>query len=268
MKIQDAIETIEGPGIPIHRVISPAAPLNPFLMLDDAEIHIPRGEKFPPGPHPHRGFETVTYVLTGTVHHRDSMGHQGSVSGGGVEWMRAGSGLIHGLDGDWAPSPGETIHALQLWVNLPAADKFLAPAFQVTEPDAVPEVEVPGGLVRVVAGEYRGASHRGHTRLPITYLHVRLDEGALELSVAEGHRAFAYVLQGAGTVDGATVQKFQRVELDGNVEVASETGIEFVFLSAVALDEPVASAGPFVMNTRDELVQAFNDFQDGKMGDV
>ncbi len=266
MHIQDAVLTPEGRGFLVYRVVTPQAPCDPFLLLDDtADIVIPKGDPFPAGPHPHRGFETVTYVLKGVAYHKDSMGREGAVGAGGVEWMRAGSGLVHDLAGDWPPSDGTPLQVLQLWVNLPAADKFLPPAFAITEPEDVPVALVPGGTVRVIADRFGGTVHRGGTHLAITYLHVRLERGALDVPHNVGDNAFVYVLAGAGRFNETPVAAHQRVDVDAALTVTTETGIDMIYLSAPPLREPIVVYGPFVMNTREEIAAAFADYHAGKM---
>ncbi|MGB1698092.1 MAG: pirin family protein [Thermoplasmatota archaeon] len=266
MKVQRAVETQEGPGFIVDRVITPRAPLDPFLLLDHfGPKSLPKGERFPAGPHPHRGFETVTYSLSGSIEHHDAWGNYGVLGPGDVEWMRAGSGLVHGLEGK-LKSDGLPIEGLQLWVNLPAKDKMSSPGIAFTRKGDTPIVRLPGGRVHVIAGTFQDAESQAGTLWPIRYLHVELEDGSVDLNVEPDESAFVYVLRGAITVNGQLVQERHRAEL-ANRFTARGTNAAFVFLSAKPIGEPIEAYGPFVMNEHDEIVQAVRDFQAGKMGD-
>jgi redox-sensitive bicupin YhaK (pirin superfamily) len=249
--------------------------LDPFLLLDefksdDASDYI---AGFP--DHPHRGFETVTYMLAGSMEHRDHMGNRGLLSAGSVQWMTAGRGIVHS---EMPRQEEGLMWGFQLWVNLPASQKMTAPRYQDIPPDAVPEVALDGGgVVRVVAGEALGA--RGPVQAVTTeplYLDVRLPAGKEQsLSLPASHNGFVYVYEGEawfGAQDGSAgtrVSAGQLGVLGGGDALRVRTGdaaARFLVIAGKPLREPVVRHGPFVMNTRDEIVQAVRDFQTGQLG--
>lgn len=264
----------EGAGVRIKRTLgTPALELHdPFLMLD--EFKSDKADEYLAGfpDHPHRGFETVTYMLAGNMQHRDHMGNEGDLSAGSVQWMTAGRGIIHS---EMPRQEQGLIWGFQLWVNLPAKDKMCAPRYQDIPPDAVPEVALPdGGKVRVLAGSYDGveAAVSGIATSP-TYLHVGLLAGqTFEHALPETDNSLVYVFEGdaaVGPADGAAeIATGQLAVLGAGQRVvvrAGEAGVSFLLLSGQPIGEPVARHGPFVMNTRDEIVQAVRDYQEGRL---
>jgi redox-sensitive bicupin YhaK (pirin superfamily) len=248
--------------------------LDPFLLLDefrsdDSSDYI---AGFP--DHPHRGFETVTYMLAGAMLHRDSRGNEGELTSGSVQWMTAGRGIIH------SEMPRQTdglMWGFQLWVNLPASDKMREPRYQDIAPDQVPEVTgEDGARLRVVAGEAAGAKGpvNGIVTQPL-YLDVALREGGnLSQPVPAGHSAFAYVFEGEVTFGGdgdAAAEKVASghlavLEEGDTVQARTAQGpARFLLVAAKPIGEPVARYGPFVMNTREEIHQAVRDFQEGRL---
>ncbi len=249
--------------------------LDPFLMLDafgsdDAGDYI---GGFP--DHPHRGFETVTYMIAGRMRHRDSGGNQGLLENGGVQWMTAGRGLIHSE----LPEQEEgRMEGFQLWLNLPAADKMTAPGYRDIPTGEIPELRLPGATVRVIAGEshgVQGAVQKAHTE-PL-YLDLHLEPGiAFEQALPAGHNAFVYVYRGELEIDGGSARTSvprERMAVlanapdrDGVRVRAGADGARALLIAGKPLNEPIAQYGPFVMNKQTEIFQAVEDFRAGKFG--
>ncbi len=276
-----APEGFEGEGFPVRRAFAgvPIADLDPFLHLDqmgavDYGPFEPRGTDW----HPHRGFETVTYLLDGAFVHQDSHGGGGTIGEGATQWMTAGRGVLH------IETPPEDLvvrgglfHGIQLWVNLPARSKMIEPAYQNLEADRVTLVSSADGgtLIRLIAGELGGHRGPGRTHTPITLAHATLAPGArLALPWDPGSNALVYALEGNGTVgdERAGIGTGQLAVLaDGDhltLAAAERRPLDVILLGGRPLREPVAAYGPFVMNTRDELLEAFEDFQKGRLGVV
>ena len=246
---------------------------DPFLLLDEmGPVDYQPGSAVGAPEHPHRGFETVTYVLEGEGAHADSAGNAGTIGAGDVQWMTAGDGVVHSeMPSAELRKNGGRLHGFQLWVNLPAKDKMMTPRYQEFPGARIPEAKFPGGSAKVIAGEFGGVSAVIDTRTPIQYLHVRLDAGAkVGLTVPVGHEGFVYVFEGAATVGGKTLKEAQTGALsgDGPLEVQAGPATQFLFVTGAPLREPVFQYGPFVMTTRDEIVQAVQDFQSGKFGKI
>ncbi len=263
--------TLEGAGVRLRRAFGHAEVplLDPFLLLDD--IHSENPPDYVPGfPwHPHRGIETVTYVINGDVEHGDSIGNHGEIRSGDVQWMTAGSGIIH----QEMPQPWTgDMRGLQLWVNLPARHKMMAPRYRDVPHDTIPRVETSDGAsIKVIAG------HLENVEGPVTdlvqhprYLDVSLGPSArFALATPADHTVFVYVLSGAGHFgperSGAASEEHLVVyDIGGDVEiVAGHEGAHFLLVSGKPLGEPVAWRGPIVMNTEAELAQAFAEYRDG-----
>ncbi|HVN00701.1 MAG TPA: pirin family protein [Caulobacteraceae bacterium] len=260
----------DGAGVKLNRVIGqPALPdLDPFLMLDEFGSDDPAAyiAGFP--SHPHRGFETVTYMLAGRMRHKDNAGNEGLLGPGSVQWMTAGRGIVHSE----MPEQSEGLmQGFQLWVNLPAKDKMTAPRYQDIAADLIPTVEVAGGVsARVIAGEIggvKGPVDPGVTQ-PI-FLDLALDAGAAAaLPLPAGHNAFIYVYEGEARVgdDGQRLGKGRIGVLSTgeSVTLAADAGARLILVAGKPLREPVAKYGPFVMNTEAELRQAFADYRAGR----
>jgi hypothetical protein len=275
--VVDAVETLEGGGFLVHRPFPVAAldMVDPFLLLDEmGPADVAPGEAVGAPDHPHRGFETVTYMLEGEFEHRDSAGHHGVIHAGDVQWMTAGSGVVHSeMPGARLQRDGGRSHGLQLWVNLPRRDKMTAPRYQDLRAADIPTVERGGVSAKVIAGDVLGVSGPARTHLPILYVHARIDAGAtLELPVPVDANAFAYVLDGRADVDGTPATRAQLVVFgpggDGVRIAGGADGVELIVLAGRPLREPVVRYGPFVMNTKAEIVEAFEDFQSGRMGRI
>lgn len=263
----------DGAGVKLTRVIgTPQLPdLDPFLMLD--EFGTDRPEDYLAGfpDHPHRGFETVTYMLDGRMRHKDNKGNEGVLVPGAVQWMTAGRGIVHS---EMPEQEEGRMRGFQLWVNLPAREKMTAPRYQEYGPEVFPEVDAaPGVRAKVIAGEVAGV--RGPIEQPATeptYLDLRLGAGDRYVhALPEGHSAFVYVYEGSARLGegpgAATVQARELAVLGDGGAVAvegREADTRLILVAGKPLREPVARYGPFVMNTQDELRQAFYDFQAGR----
>ncbi|MEV4638886.1 pirin family protein [Actinoplanes sp. NPDC049548] len=274
----------EGEGFPVRRAFAgvPMPELDPFIHLDQmGEVDYAPGEPKGTPWHPHRGFETVTYMIDGTMDHQDSLGGGGTITNGDTQWMTAGGGILHiEAPPEQLVMSGGLFHGLQLWVNLPRVAKMIAPKYQdirgresalVTTPDG-------GSLIRVIAGTVEGHAGPGSTHTPINLAHVTLQPGArLDLPWQPDYNALVYVLAGRGTV-GAEQRPIRigqlathgagdalRVEA-APVQDSNIPAMELFIMGGRPIREPVAHYGPFVMNTREELMQAFEDFQKGRLG--
>jgi redox-sensitive bicupin YhaK (pirin superfamily) len=250
--------------------------LSPFVMLDYAgptfypATDHPRGV----GEHPHRGFETVTIVYQGLVAHRDSAGNSGVIGPGDVQWMTAASGIVHEElhEKEWAKRGG-TLQAIQLWVNLPKASKMSTPGYQTIVNEQIPVVQLDrgAGSLRVIAGSVGGAKGPAKTFTPIELYDLRLRAGhSMPLQIPNGYNVGLLILSGQASVEGS--HRLSEAELAVFVStgepmmIIAEEDATILVMAGEAIDEPVARYGPFVMNTKAELVQAVNDYQAGKMG--
>lgn len=250
--------------------------ISPFLLMDYAGPveFTPTLERRGVGEHPHRGFETVTIVYSGEVQHRDSSGGGGLIGPGDVQWMTAASGLVHEeFHGPEFAKKGGLFEMVQLWVNLPKKDKMTKPRYQGLRKESIPEVSLPEGAgeLRVIAGNFSGAKGPAQTFSPINLWDLRLREGgSVELQVPEGHTATVFVLEGhIEFSDGKTLQDAEIgvLEREGDrFQLKARKDSKVLFLGGEPLGEPVVGFGPFVMNTRAEIQQAFVDFESGKMG--
>jgi redox-sensitive bicupin YhaK (pirin superfamily) len=275
LRVVHAPTFLEGEGFEVHRPFPTGAlpMVDPFLLLDEmGPVEHAPGEAIGTGDHPHRGFETVTYVIDGEMEHRDSAGNHGSIRSGDVQWMTAGSGVIHSeKPSDAFLARGGRMHGFQLWVNLPRADKMTAPRYQDLRAEEIPTVERNGVRATVIAGDAFGAHGPAQTHVPITYVHVRVEPGATaRIDVPRTANAFVYAFGGAGSVgrDRRSLREREAAILaEGDVvEVNADAGqvFEALVLAGEPLREPVARYGPFVMNTKQEIVDAFDDYQSGR----
>lgn len=279
-----SIETLEGAGFLVRRPFpTPSfSEFDPFLLLDEmGPMDLGPGEAQGAPDHPHRGFETVTYVLSGDLEHKDSRGHAGRLRPGDVQWMTAGAGVVHSEmpSADFLRDGGR-MHAFQLWVNLPKVDKMMKPRYQEIPSARIPKVISSDGLVEVtvIAGEALGQKAVIETRTPIVYLHYRIKPGgSVSQSVPGAYNAFAYVIDGEGVfgdddergTDGQMIlfaPDGDEVRIENSAD-AKET-LEVLLIAGAPLNEPVARYGPFVMNTREEIYQAIEDYRLGRMGAI
>jgi quercetin 2,3-dioxygenase len=276
-----SVRTTEGGGFVVHRPFPTRMLMDfdPFLLLDEmGPVDYAPGEAKGAPDHPHRGFETVTYVLEGQFGHKDSAGHSGTLHAGDVQWMTAGAGVVHSEMPD--PSFVETggrVHGLQLWVNLPRRDKMIAPHYQEIPSTRIPVATSADGKVRVkvIAGEALGAKAVIETRTPILYQHFTLQPGAqLVHPVPREYRVFVYGLSGTGlygegrqSIDARNMVVFNS-DGDSITLAAGDEPLDVLLFGGVPLNEPVVRYGPFVMNTEDEIRQAVIDYQAGRMGHI
>jgi hypothetical protein len=283
-QVVNTLRTLEGAGFPVRRPF-PTERLDlvdPFLLLDHlGPVDYGPGEAVGAPDHPHRGFATVTYILAGRLQHRDSVGNAGILGPGDVQWMTAGAGVVHSeMPEDEFFRTGGRMHGFQLWVNLPRRDKMIAPRYQDVPSDRIPVVESDDGLVRVkvIAGEALGAHAVIDTRTPIMYLHFTLQPGArIAQPVPRAYQVFAYIVDGAGQFGAenrvASEGQMGLFGADGDevllaVAPEADAPLNVLLIGGVPLHEPVARYGPFVMNTADEIRQAFADYRSGRMGQI
>ena len=277
---------LEGEGFPVRRAFAgiEQAELDPFVHMDQmGEVDYGPGEPKGTPWHPHRGFETVTYMMEGTFLHQDSIGGGGVIENGATQWMTAGAGILHiERPPDALIDSGGLFHGIQLWVNLPAKLKMTAPRYQDIGAQAVTLLTNENGdaIIRVIAGSLGEIDGPGSTHTPITLLHVSLlPGGQLVLPWNPGYNALTYVLAGEGTVglEHRPIGEGQMaVHVDGDFLVLSSNAsqdsrthaFEVLILGGEPIREPVATYGPFVMNTREELQQAFDDYQAGRLGQI
>jgi quercetin 2,3-dioxygenase len=282
--IVDGFPTYEGEGFLVHRPFPSRvlSDFDPFLLLDEmGPMDLGPGQAKGAPDHPHRGFETVTYMLAGRFEHKDSQGHAGRLNPGDVQWMTAGGGVVHSeMPEREFTRTGGRMHGVQLWVNLPRRDKMMEPRYQEIPSAKIPVAQTPDGRVkiRVIAGEALGARAVIDTRTPILYLHFTIQPGAaFEQPVPPAFNVFAYVLEGEGRF-GRDQQRAERgqmarfapggnaVSLDAPPE--AKTPLSLLLIGGEPLNEPIARYGPFVMNTQGEIRQAIEDYQNGRMGSI
>lgn len=279
-KILSSHRQREGAGFIVRRPL-PApglTALDPFLLIDEmGPIEYKPGEAVGAPDHPHRGFETVTYVLEGEVLHEDSAGHRGTIKPGGVQWMTAGGGVVHSETPSAATlEHGGRAHGFQIWVNLPARLKMTRPRYQELGAEQIPTAATPDGLakVKVIAGEALGVRAAIDTHTPIVYQDWSLEPDAdVTIALDSAQRALVYVFAGSARVGDRAedVREGQLAVLGAGDAVRLRGGAEqarLLLLAGVPLGEPVARYGPFVMNTPRELQQAFQDYQSGRMGEI
>jgi quercetin 2,3-dioxygenase len=247
--------------------------LDPFLFLNHhgPQTYQPGNRGLPFGPHPHRGFETVTFILEGELAHSDSGGHENVIHAGGVQWMTAGRGLVHAeLSPESFRRAGGPLEILQLWVNLPARLKMTEPAYVGLEAADIPVVEQGGARIALVAGRLCGAEGPVKPLTGLEIMVVTLEPGgAAELPVAQGRAILLYVVRGSAEIAGQSAPEHRLVELTeegAGVSVRSEEGAMLLFGHGEPCGEPIVVHGPFVMNTQQEIVEAIRDYQTGRFG--
>ncbi len=273
-QIIPALETSDGAGVRIKRSIGQQQNirLDPFLMLDEfgsaeAADYI---AGFP--SHPHRGFETVTYMIEGHMLHEDHLGNRGDLRNGGVQWMTAGRGIIHS---EMPQQEEGVMRGFQLWLNLPAAEKMTEAGYRDIQPEEIPEIVFEGGEVKLIAGnmEIEGQLHEGsvadRSTQPI-YADIHLESGAsVTLPVPEGHNAMLYLYEGTANLADRALQRSAANILGDNGDrialTAGESGARLLLIAGKPIGEPVVQYGPFVMNTREEIEQTLRDYRDGRL---
>ena len=277
---------LEGEGFPVRRAFAGVsmADLDPFVHLDQmGEVEYAPGEPKGTPWHPHRGFETVTYMIDGVFQHQDSNGGGGVITNGDTQWMTAGAGILHiETPPEWLVTSGGLFHGLQLWVNLPSRDKMAHPRYQDIRGNAVALLSSPdgGALIRLIAGEVDGHRGPGVTHTPISIVHATEQPGAeVNLPWNRDYNALVYVLSGAGYVgaERRPIREGQLAELGAGdaIRFGADRGqdsrtptLELYVMGGLPIREPVAHYGPFVMNTHAELAQAFADYQAGRLGTI
>lgn len=282
VQVIPAASTLEGGGFEVYRPFPGVADewFDPFLLLDEmAPHHQPPGEAVGAPAHPHRGFETVTYILQGEVEHQDSMGNHGVIGPGDVQWMTAGDGIVHSeMPSTRIQTEGGVGHGIQLWVNLPAALRRTTPKYQALLADDIASVDGPGWTTEVVAGSMLGAKGPADTHTPIGFARVAVEPGAtLRIPTVLGHTALVYCFAGQAAIGQTdeTLTAHNLAVLDRNggditiaVPIDAAESFDCIVLTGEPIGEPMARYGPFVMNTRDELQTAIADFNAGRMGSI
>ena len=282
--IISSVETLEGAGFLVRRPFPKSSfwEFDPFLLLDElGPVNQKPGQAKGAPDHPHRGFEIVSYVLDGRLEHKDSVGHTGLLNPSDVQWMTAGAGVVHSEmpEAEFTRTGGR-LHGIQLWVDLPQRDKMMPPRYQEIPAAHIPvaQTEDRSVTVRVIAGEALGAKAVIQTRTPITYLHFTLQPGATIIQpVPKEYNAFIYVLEGSGLFgtepapgdDGQMVlfsQNGEDVAISNPAD--AQRPLDLLLIAGVPLNEPVVRYGPFVMNTEAEIIQAIDDYQAGRMGQI
>ncbi len=259
---------LEGGGFKVRRPAAMGSLMSPFLLLDEmGPADYAPGQAVGAPWHPHRGFETITYMLAGEMEHEDSVGSKGVITPGDVQWMTAGKGIIHSeLPTKKMMDEGGLMHGFQIWVNLPAKDKMMNPRYQDITSDDSPTIEKDGVWARVIAGECLGIESSIDTVIPITYVHVKMESGSsLDKNLDEELNGMIYVFKGEVSIEGKSVKDGSLALLSAGSEVKIEAKeqSEFLILAGPELNEPIARYGPFVMNTREEILQAIDDYQRG-----
>ena len=290
-RIINSLKTAEGEGFVVQRSFptNSLSDFDPFLLLDEiGPKDLKPGEAKGAPDHPHLGFETVTYILDGKFEHKDSHGNSGKLGAGDVQWMTAGAGVVHSEmpEREFARMGGK-LHGFQLWVNLPRQDKMIKPRYQDVRSARIPVAHNEDGTikVKVIAGEALGSSAVIDTQTPIFYLHFTLQPGAkLIQPIPKEYNTFAYVINGEAVFGTSEKQKIAKTgqmvvfEKDGEgVAITTttattsnniESSIDMLLIGGIPLNEPVARYGPFVMNTKEEVLQAVEDYRNGKMGEI
>ena len=262
--------TLEGGGFKVRRPAAMGSLMSPFLLLDEmGPTDYGPGEAVGAPWHPHRGFETVTYLLAGEMEHEDSVGSNGTLSPGDVQWMTAGKGIIHSeMPTSKMIAKGGLIHGFQIWVNLLAKDKMIEPRYQEISSNESNIAEKEGVWARVIAGECLGIESSIDTMIPITMIHVKMDKGSkLEKSLQDDLNCMIYVFKGSIDIGWMTVDDGSLALLSkgSTIEVKAREESEYLILAGPEINEPIARYGPFVMNTQQEIRQAIDDYNRGRL---
>jgi redox-sensitive bicupin YhaK (pirin superfamily) len=264
-KVIQGVQTTDGAGVNLTRIIGSMElnMLDPFLLLDEFGSDNPKDyiAGFP--PHPHRGFETITYMLNGKFHHKDSAGNEGYLTDGSVQWMTAGRGVIH------SEMPEQTkglVRGFQLWLNLPKEKKMIEPAYNDIPAERIPKVDFEGGRARIISGKFLGISGPGKPHTGMLYYDIVLDLSThFTMPIDNGWNAFIYIYEGSVRLDREINQSHLIVlDQEGELDLtAGKEGAKFIVVAGEPLNEPVARGGPFVMNSKGEVLKAFEDYQNG-----
>ena len=259
---------MEGGGFQVRRPVAMGSLMSPFLLLDEmGPVNYAPGKAVGAPWHPHRGFETVTYLLEGEMEHEDSAGSKGTLTPGDVQWMTAGKGIIHSeMPTAKMMLEGGMMHGFQIWVNLPAKDKMMNPRYQDISAAESPIAEKNGVWARVVAGECLGVESSLDTVIPITYVHVKMDTGSvLEKNLDLDLNGMIYVFKGEIEIEGKAISDGSLALLSNGttIKITAKEKSQYLILAGPEIGEPIARYGPFVMNTREEIMQAIDDYQNG-----
>ena len=264
----DIADLVTHRALPTHEVNY----VDPFLFLNHhgPQTYKPNNRGLPFGPHPHRGFETVTFILTGDLAHKDSAGHESVINEGGVQWMTAGSGLIHSeISSDNFLKNGGPLEILQLWVNLPAKHKMTAPKYVGLQADKIPHLHDGKVAIDLISGQHNETKGAFDPIVDITLMTLRFQPGAeLDLRAPKDHNIFFYVVRGEVTVNGQKAKSLKLIEFNNDsdlIQVKTDGEALVLYGHAKPFGEPVVSHGPFVMNTREEITKAIQDYQSGKI---
>ena len=264
---------LEGGGFKVRRPAAMGRLMSPFLLLDEmGPVDYAPGDAVGAPSHPHRGFETVTYLLDGGMRHEDSAGNSGDLNPGDVQWMTAGRGVIHSeMPQEHMMRDGGRMHGFQIWVNLPAKDKMMQPRYQDIPSKDIPEATNEDGTVwaKIVAGEALGTTAVIDTVIPITYIHMKMKAGSSYTHQCDpDHNVMVYAFGGSVDIEGRSLHDGGLGLLDKGEKLlltAEDDGAEFLILGGPELGEPISRYGPFVMNTREEIYQAIEDFNNGTL---
>lgn len=265
------LEIMPGRSINAPLPSDEAPDVSPFILLHHfGPFEVNYLNKFEFEPHPHRGFEAVTILFEGEMEHKDSTGSHGKLSGGDVQWMTAGSGVLHEeKQAAGFLERGGTIHGIQLWINLPKAKKMTTPGYQDISSVNIPAVVNGDVTERVIAGTYKGVTGPAKTNSPMNAVHGTMPVGAeTKLEIPAGFNSCLYITKGKFTVNGTEAGVSDLLLLDDSAELKAESDSEYLFLTGEPINEPVVQYGPFVMNTMGEIKQAFLDYREGKFGNI
>ena len=266
---------LEGGGFKVRRPVAMGKWMSPFLLLDEmGPVVYEPGEAIGAPSHPHRGFETVTYLLEGAMQHKDSAGNSGDLFSGDVQWMTAGKGVIHSeLPHPDVMENGGLTHGFQIWVNLPAKNKMMAPRYQDIRSESIPQVNSEDGKVwaKVIAGKAMGVEAVIDTVIPITYIHMKMQPNSIyKHDCVLDENVMLYLFGGSVSVNEEVVEDGELGLTTNGIDLeftSGEDGAELLILGGQVLDEPIARYGPFVMNTREEIHQAIFDYNNGTLTD-
>lgn len=259
-------QTFDGAGVDLVRVLGhpTSEAFDPFLMLDSFDSTEPEAYKAGFPMHPHRGIETISYIASGKMMHRDSLGHEDTISDGEVQWMTAGSGIQH----EEKLPASERLLGVQLWLNLPAAEKMTEPAYHAIKNDAIPEVALEGGKLRVIAGSFDGVQGFQSRHLPLDYYEVQLSAGAsVEIPTDPARTTIAFTLLGDAEIEGTQIAEKTAVKLSAgeslSLSATEDAAAQILVMSAPALGEPIAWHGPIVMNSLADIAKASVELRNG-----
>ena len=267
-QIIKGVQTSDGAGVNLTRIIANPGldMLDPFLLLDEFDSNDPDDyiAGFP--PHPHRGFETITYMLNGKFRHKDTAGNEGYLTDGSVQWMTAGRGIIH------SEIPEQTeglVRGFQLWLNLPKEKKMIEPVYNDIPAEKIPTIQFQGGEAKIIAGTFSGVTGPGRSHTGMLYYDISLDASAdINIPINDKWNGFCYVYEGEISCGKIVSKSYLAIlSTEGLFRCTATTNnTRFILVAGMPLNEPVARGGPFVMNTRDEILQAFEDYQAGRLG--